>query len=61
MRTVPSTAQDCAWMGRALRLARAAGAREEVPIGSLVVAGDRVLGRGANRPIGARDPTAHAE
>lgn len=48
-------------MGRALRLARAAGAREEVPIGALVVAGDRVLGRGANRLIGARDPTAHAE
>jgi tRNA(adenine34) deaminase len=32
-----------------------------VPIGALVVAGTRVLGRGANRPIATRDPTAHAE
>ena len=52
---------DRSWMGRALGLAKAAGVRAEVPIGAVVVAGSRVLGRGANRPIAARDPTAHAE
>jgi tRNA(adenine34) deaminase len=48
-------------MGQALRLARAAGRRGEVPVGAVVVSGGRIIGRGANRPLGARDPTAHAE
>ena len=48
-------------MGAALRLAGAAGRRGEVPIGAVVVVSGRVIGRGANRPVGARDPTAHAE
>ena len=48
-------------MGAALRLARAAGKRGEVPVGAVVVAGGRVTGRGGNRPIGSCDPTAHAE
>ncbi len=48
-------------MATALRLARAAGRRGEVPVGAIVVSGGRIAGRGANRPIGARDPTAHAE
>jgi len=48
-------------MDSALRLARAAGRRGEVPVGAVVVTGGRVFGRGANRPIGACDPTAHAE
>jgi tRNA(adenine34) deaminase len=54
-------AADREMMRRAIRLARAAGARGEVPVGALVAAGGRILGRGANRPIGACDPTAHAE
>jgi len=48
-------------MREALRRARAAGRRGEVPIGAVIVAGGRVVGRGANRPIAASDPTAHAE
>jgi len=48
-------------MGQALRVARAAGRKGEVPIGAVVVTGGRIAGRGANHPIGARDPTAHAE
>jgi tRNA(adenine34) deaminase len=52
---------DQKWMGQALRLARAAGRKGEVPIGAVVVSGGRVTGRGANRSIGAHDPTAHAE
>ena len=35
--------------------------RGEVPVGAVVVLDGVVVGRGANRPIGARDPTAHAE
>ncbi len=54
-------AEDLVWMARALRLARAAAAAGEVPVGAVVVAGGRVIGRGANRPIGTCDPTAHAE
>ena len=48
-------------MGRALRLARAAGERGEVPVGAVVVLRGRPIGRAANAPIRRRDPTAHAE
>jgi tRNA(adenine34) deaminase len=57
----PGALDDVRFMRGALRLARAAGARGEVPVGALVVAGGKVLGRGSNRPIAASDPTAHAE
>ncbi|MGH9349484.1 MAG: tRNA adenosine(34) deaminase TadA [Vicinamibacterales bacterium] len=40
------------------RLALSAG---EVPIGAVVVVDGRIVGRGFNQPIGASDPTAHAE
>src|SRR5688572_11966766 len=49
------------FMRRALDLARAAGEAGEVPIGALVVLSGEVLAEGSNRPIAARDPTAHAE
>jgi len=52
---------DVGWMQRALALARRAGERGEVPVGSVVVHGDAVVGEGTNQPIGAHDPTAHAE
>ena len=44
-------------------LAQAAEARRsgEVPVGAVVVLGDEVIGAGFNQPIGAHDPTAHAE
>jgi tRNA(adenine34) deaminase len=48
-------------MGEALALARAAGARGEVPVGAVVVRDGQVIGRGGNAPIGEHDPTAHAE
>ena len=52
---------DDAWMAEALAQARAAGARGEVPVGAIVVQGERVIGRGGNAPIACSDPTAHAE
>ncbi len=49
-------------MRRALALAQTAEAAGEVPVGAVLVASDgRVIGEGWNRPIGAHDPTAHAE
>jgi tRNA(adenine34) deaminase len=48
-------------MRAALALAREAGARGEVPIGAVVMAGGIVLGQGHNETLALRDPTAHAE
>ena len=48
-------------MRRALELARIAEAAGEVPVGAVLVRDDQVIGEGWNRPICARDPTAHAE
>jgi tRNA(adenine34) deaminase len=54
-------ATDQHWMARAIELALAAEAEGEVPVGAVLVAGEVALGEGYNRPIGACDPTAHAE
>ncbi|HEX4942749.1 MAG TPA: tRNA adenosine(34) deaminase TadA [Usitatibacteraceae bacterium] len=48
-------------MREALALAVAAAAQGEVPVGAVVVKEGSIIGRGSNRPIGANDPTAHAE
>jgi len=49
------------FMREALALAEQAAAAGEVPVGAVVVRDGRVIGRGSNRPISSRDPTAHAE
>lgn len=54
-------AQDTAFMQTALALARQAEAAGEVPVGAVLVKGGAVIGSGWNHPIGAHDPTAHAE
>jgi tRNA(adenine34) deaminase len=48
-------------MDEALRLAREASARGEVPVGSVALFEGRIVGRGANARESDRDPTAHAE
>ena len=48
-------------MEMALAEARKAQAAGEVPIGCVVVHEGKVIGRGGNRTIADRDPTAHAE
>jgi tRNA(adenine34) deaminase len=48
-------------MRLAVAEAEAAAALGEVPVGAVIVDGERVLGRGGNRREGAADPTAHAE
>jgi tRNA(adenine34) deaminase len=52
---------DERYMRRALELARRAREEGEVPIGSVVVVANEIIGEGWNRPISASDPTAHAE
>lgn len=48
-------------MRQALAEAHLALKKEEVPIGAVVVAGDRVIGRGHNLVETLSDATAHAE
>ena len=48
-------------MRAALAQAAEARRRGEVPVGAVVVLDDQVIGEGFNQPIGAHDPTAHAE
>jgi len=48
-------------MQRALALAKRAQDEGEVPIGAVLVFQNEIVGEGWNRPIAARDPTAHAE
>ena len=52
---------DQHFMQLALEQARLAAAAGEVPVGAVVVKDGQVIGTGRNAPIGAHDPTAHAE
>jgi tRNA(adenine34) deaminase len=52
---------DESFMREALLEAKKAGKNMEVPVGAVVVDGDRVLSRAHNRTISLSDPTAHAE
>lgn len=59
-RGTPSPA-DLAGMEAALRLARAAAVREEVPVGAVIVREGEVLAEAHNEMAHRADPTAHAE
>ena len=52
---------DAYWMGIALREAKKAGDRGEIPIGAVVVKNGVIIGRGHNLREGRHDPVAHAE
>ncbi|HEX5431265.1 MAG TPA: tRNA adenosine(34) deaminase TadA [Bryobacteraceae bacterium] len=52
---------DDYFLDQAIELAREAERSGEVPAGSIVVLGGRIIGRGRNSPITLNDPTAHAE
>ena len=54
-------ARDQRFMREALAQAQLALQAGEVPVGAVVVQGDRIVGRGHNAPVGSHDPTAHAE
>ncbi len=59
--TTGLTTNDELWMEEALRAAQRALEAGEVPVGAVVVSGGRIVGRGWNRNIADRDPSAHAE
>ncbi|HYT69020.1 MAG TPA: tRNA adenosine(34) deaminase TadA [Vicinamibacterales bacterium] len=52
---------DEQWMRYALNRALQADERGEVPVGAVLVINGDLIGEGFNEPIGANDPTAHAE
>lgn len=53
---------DAAWMQLALAQAEFAATQDEVPVGAILVdASGDMIAAGHNQPIGARDPSAHAE
>lgn len=49
------------FMQQALREAREALSKDEIPIGAVVVIQDRIIGRGHNQVEQLNDTTAHAE
>lgn len=56
-----ASADDEQFMHEALAAARSAAAAGEVPVGAVAVVDGHVVARAGNGPIGACDPTAHAE
>jgi tRNA(adenine34) deaminase len=58
---LPDDAQDREFMGVALREAARALDEDEVPVGAVIVAQGRVIGKAHNQREMLRDPTAHAE
>ncbi len=49
------------WMTRAITEARKAEAKDEVPIGCVIVSAGRIIARGHNLRETSQDPAAHAE
>ena len=59
--SVFKSAFDESMMEEALRCAHRALQAGEVPVGAVVVAAGKIVGRGWNRNLTEHDPTAHAE
>lgn len=53
--------EDHYWMGLAIKAAEKARARNEVPIGAVIVREGKVLGSGYNLRESRQDPSSHAE
>ena len=53
--------RDTYFMELALQLAALAAEQGEVPVGAVIVAGGRIVGRGRNMREQGRDATLHAE
>jgi tRNA(adenine34) deaminase len=56
-----SAETDKYWMQQALAQAEMAGDINEVPVGAVLVAGDKLIASGHNQAITKCDPSAHAE
>ena len=53
--------QDEGWMQLALEQAQLAAQHAEVPVGAVLVVGEKLVAAAHNQPIACCDPTAHAE
>ncbi|EPP34656.1 cytidine and deoxycytidylate deaminase zinc-binding region family protein [Chlamydia ibidis] len=53
--------RDMFFMKEAIKEARKAYTKDEVPVGCVIVKDDKIIARGHNAVEGLRDPTAHAE
>jgi tRNA(adenine34) deaminase len=56
-----STEEDIRWMKEALKEAKLAFSKKEVPVGAVVVHQNQIIGRGHNQIESLNDATAHAE
>lgn len=61
MSAARATSEDEHWIERCLELARTAAARDEVPVGAVVVIDGVVVGEAHNRVEELTSPLAHAE
>ncbi|HJX87919.1 MAG TPA: nucleoside deaminase, partial [Gemmatimonadales bacterium] len=61
MRRGTPSPSDLTGMQAALRLARAASVREEVPVGAVIIAEGEILAEAHNETVQRGDPPAHAE
>jgi len=53
--------RDERFMQEALSEAQKAVEAGEVPVGAVLIEGEKIVARGHNRPVSSDDPTAHAE
>lgn len=53
--------KDQFWLQKAINYALKAEKLGEVPVGAVLVLGDKLIAGGYNKPISSNDPTAHAE
>src|SRR3989338_8598832 len=58
---MPTSKIDEILMQEALKLARTAAAKDEVPIGSVITLKNKIISRAYNQVEMLKDPTAHAE
>ena len=49
------------WMEYALEEAKKSLAKNEVPVGAVIILNKEIIGRGHNQPINRQDPSSHAE
>ena len=49
------------WMLEAIKESEKSLLKGEVPVGSIIVSNNKIIGRGHNQPIYKKDPTSHAE
>jgi tRNA(adenine34) deaminase len=57
----PTTPEDYLFMQEAIRQAKLASVKDEVPVGAVIVHNKRIIAKAHNQVEMLKDPTAHAE